>query len=464
VSEQEQQLLKRQVAARLEEHRRRRPQGLTLPTHQNMQPALPGLETTTRRTHGSRVADSVAARFARTVSYREFLQHEAEAATRQAEATAEIARRNAEAIAQAQQCLLEEIDQWNRAAETMETQAHNIATPTLATSAVEPARIAEPVIPAPSPSGFTVDAPVPPQVRSAPQPAPAAPRQAKRSATALTSTARPDFAAVLAEAMQTAPAQANEQQLSADEIRFSPSLLEQLAGPPEPTTGLPTNLIEFPRQLVAARKARPRIAEGPLREEADAAPERAQLRIFEVEANAFSTVPTLAAAESVLPEWSSIRLDSRQASHYTAQPDAQVSFALPLHTAPVSQRCMAAAVDACCIATAFLLAVAAAAYASPELPTGKFALGAAAGTLVLFGVLYLLVFFSFAEATPGMRYARIGLCTFSDENPTRKAMRQRLFAMALAAVPLGLGFAWAFLDDDQLGWHDRISRMYQRAY
>jgi len=24
--------------------------------------------------------------------------------------------------------------------------------------------------------------------------------------------------------------------------------------------------------------------------------------------------------------------------------------------------------------------------------------------------------------------------------------------------------AWSFLDDEGLGWHDRMSRMYQRAY
>ena len=24
--------------------------------------------------------------------------------------------------------------------------------------------------------------------------------------------------------------------------------------------------------------------------------------------------------------------------------------------------------------------------------------------------------------------------------------------------------AWALLDEDRLGWHDRMSRMYQRAY
>jgi hypothetical protein len=63
-----------------------------------------------------------------------------------------------------------------------------------------------------------------------------------------------------------------------------------------------------------------------------------------------------------------------------------------------------------------------------------------------------------------MRYARIGLCTFSDENPTRSQMRRRTWAILLSACPLGIGFFWALVDDDRLGWHDRISRMYQRSY
>jgi uncharacterized RDD family membrane protein YckC len=78
--------------------------------------------------------------------------------------------------------------------------------------------------------------------------------------------------------------------------------------------------------------------------------------------------------------------------------------------------------------------------------------------------LYHLLFFTFSEATPGMRYARIGLCTLSDDNPSRSAMRRRLFAILLSACPLGIGFLWACLDEDGLGWHDRISRMYQRSY
>jgi hypothetical protein len=43
-------------------------------------------------------------------------------------------------------------------------------------------------------------------------------------------------------------------------------------------------------------------------------------------------------------------------------------------------------------------------------------------------------------------------------------MRKRIVAILIAASPLGIGLLWIFLDDDKLGWHDRISRMYQRAY
>jgi uncharacterized RDD family membrane protein YckC len=79
-------------------------------------------------------------------------------------------------------------------------------------------------------------------------------------------------------------------------------------------------------------------------------------------------------------------------------------------------------------------------------------------------LLYQALFFSFSQATPGMRCARIALCTFDDENPTRSAMRRRMLAMLLSACPLGLGFLWATIDEDRLAWHDRISRMYQRSY
>ena len=435
VSAQEQHQLRQQVSARLQEHRRRRPQ-------EREQADLPGMDMAAVARRPSRVADSVAARFAQSVSYRDFLEQEAESAIRQAEAAAEVARRSADAIAAAQMRLLDEIDQWNRTGENLpaasaEAQSTpdakaplltipSAGTATAPTHAVSAAEAASSVVAA----SIKVTARV--------EPRPAAP-----------------VSELLAKYAAAVP-------MIETAVTVLPAVEPEL--PREPTVALPTNLIEFPRQLVAARKARPRLAEGPLREDADAAPERAQLRIFEVEPDAFSSVPA-AAVDSTLPEWSNIRLGSwLEADTAAAQAEALANPVLPLYAAPVSQRMMALAVDVCCIGTAFLLAVAAAAYAVPELPEGRFALIAAAGTLLLFGVLYLSLFFTLSEATPGMRYARIALCTFGDENPTRSAMRRRLLAMVLSAVPVGLGFAWALLDDDRLGWHDRISRMYQRAY
>lgn len=436
VSEEEARALKREIANRLAEHRQRRGRP------SEAQSSLP-MEAPAPR---NRVADSVAARFARTVSYSDFLKQEAEAAIRQAEAAAEVARRNAEAIAAAQQQLLEEIEQWNEPV-APQPEAHGPAEVIAFAAPVEtesPLGISEAVTEA---RIVAVEEPV---GVSAPQIAEPAAAPVVASAVAAP-PARPDFAQVFTAAV--------------NEIQEKPATLAErlglATGPLDSAVALPTNLIEFPRQLVAARKARPRLAEGPLRDEADAAPERAQLRIFEVEASAVSTEPVV---ESVLPEWHTIRLDVDAPVRMAESPDAQISFAMPLYVAPGSQRVMAFLVDACCVVTGFLMAVTVAAYASPVLPTGLPAVLASVATLFAFAIGYQTLFFSLSGTTPGMRYARIGLCTFSDENPTRKAMLHRIFALLLAGMPLGLGLLWACMDEENLGWHDRISRMYPRGY
>ena len=401
LSDAEARALKQQVASRLMEHRSRRPR-------HEMQPALPleGMPAPSR----NRVADQVAARFAKSVSYREFLQGEAQAAVRKAEAAAEVARRSADAIAAVQGELLAEIEQWDSeaAAGPVEVIPHSVE------------RV--------------------PDCRS---------QESTARAEQSYSSVHEDYAAyapAVSPAFTSSPFQLDEEVLEVDA---------------EPAMPLPANLIEFPRQLVAARRARPRLAEGPLRDEADASPERAQLRIFEVEASSVSTEPVV---ESVVPEWHSLRLDAPAAPRAAEHPDAQISFALPIQVAPVSLRLMAVLVDGCCITAGWLAAIAVVAKVSTEMPTGLPALGAAFGMLAFFTLLYKLLFFSMGDATPGMRYARIGLCTFSDENPTRSSMRRRLFAVLLAGLPLGLGLAWVLLDEEGLGWHDRISRMYPRAY
>jgi uncharacterized RDD family membrane protein YckC len=217
---------------------------------------------------------------------------------------------------------------------------------------------------------------------------------------------------------------------------------------------LAVNLIEFPRELVAARKMRPRLAEGPLRETSQ--DELDQLRIFEVAPESISQTVNIGATPA---DWSPIRLDDE------ASTDGEsVSTQIPLKTAAMEDRIMAGIFDLALIVSAFAIFVLVFAACTAHPPSGKPAMVVAGLVLAGFGLLYQYLFFKYSEGTPGMRYAKIALCTFEDENPTRKAMCTRVLYVLLSAAPLGLGFAWAWFDPDRLTWHDRLSRIYQRSY
>jgi len=285
-----------------------------------------------------------------------------------------------------------------------------------------------------------------------------------------------------------------------EEIAFRQSpVFEEPAGPAMP---LPANLIEFPRQLVASRKSRPRLAEGPLREEGDGAPETGQLRIFEVDPAQISTSPGTQtdanAAAAAAAQWTSIWLDTphhppMDASTAREESPAATPSELGCPAEPLAQnatlgrRAAAAAINAAILlaalaafavtfvfvagymlqpqaTTPFALANAAAyALARTGLAPAQLPAACAAAIAFLY-LLYQTLFFSFSAATPGMRCVRIALCTFDDENPTRTAIRRRVLAVLLSTCPLGLGLLWAVLDEDRLSWHDRICRIYQRAY
>jgi uncharacterized RDD family membrane protein YckC len=222
---------------------------------------------------------------------------------------------------------------------------------------------------------------------------------------------------------------------------------------------LAVNLIDFPRELVAARKVRPRLAEGPLRESSQPTGHD-QLKIFEVAPESISQTVRIGAAGA---EWSPIRLDTDTASPRPGDGQSP-AHEIPLKPAPFEDRLMAGIFDLALVIAAFALFVLVFVACTAHPPTGKPALLAAGLVLGGFFVLYQYLFFKYAEGTPGMRYAKIALCTFEDENPTRQAMCRRVFFMLLSAAPLGLGFVWAWFDPDRLGWHDRLSRIYQRSY
>ena len=453
---------RRDAAERVAAHRARR--GFPSPPQTPLESPAPG-PSRPSRVRSARIAAAVAERYAQSPTYRSFLAAEAERAVHQAEAAAQVATINAQAIADAQQQLLDDLDNWSLAP----------------AEAGRPGAIATvPLHPVDYDALFDREfAPSASAAYRETEPYPLAPVEQTPPAVLPRLTVQP-FAGnqyTVSDLAGQDPANRRSptfhQELDGDEeerlaledeiaFRHHP-IFEELSE----QVPIAANLIEFPRQLVAARRARPRLAEGPLREEDPQAGGRSQLRIFEVEPEHLNSAP---ASDNAAPEWSSILLSALPAAEFLEAAD-YLAASVP-QAASLGRRLKAALADAALIlaAQAAFLTVFHVAVTQLtgdrtlfEIPRPLAAAGLLA-TLAVFALLYQLLFFTFSDATPGMRFARIGLCTFSDENPTRSAMRRRIIATLLAAFPLGIGLLWAFLDEDTLGWHDRISRMYQRAY
>jgi uncharacterized RDD family membrane protein YckC len=135
-------------------------------------------------------------------------------------------------------------------------------------------------------------------------------------------------------------------------------------------------------------------------------------------------------------------------------------FEMPLQSAPMSQRLVAVAIDTLLV----LSSVALFAYIfwrmTKEVPPSQHALG---GAVVLTGILwaaYHFLLLVYSGTTPGLRLARLRLSRFDGSPVARRVRRWRVLASVLSGLSLGLGYAWCFLDEDQLCWHDRITRTY----
>jgi uncharacterized RDD family membrane protein YckC len=79
------------------------------------------------------------------------------------------------------------------------------------------------------------------------------------------------------------------------------------------------------------------------------------------------------------------------------------------------------------------------------------------GWLLLFSI-YLVVFWSLAGQTPGMRFMGIRVTDRTGATPGLVRSLRRLVGMYLAALPLGAGFLMVLVDDRRRGLQDRIAR------
>ena len=73
---------------------------------------------------------------------------------------------------------------------------------------------------------------------------------------------------------------------------------------------------------------------------------------------------------------------------------------------------------------------------------------------------YFSLFTVFGGTTPGMMLRGLRVVDFSGETPSPRQLLLRAAGYMLSAGTFFLGFLWAQWDEDELTWHDRISRTY----
>lgn len=232
----------------------------------------------------------------------------------------------------------------------------------------------------------------------------------------------------------------------------------------EETQAIAANLIQFPREVVATRRLRPRRIEGPLAV-LETAP---QLSIFEVDAAFVSTQPTAPSADEqaapgwMQPGWAAVEPEPRAQEELRREQAATRAASKIVDLAAVDRRAMAIVIDGALTLAGFAGLVWLTA-ASGLLVHSARAFGFVAAALLLLACAgYQALFSAYEKATPGMWYAGIGLCTTDGYIPNRAQRWRRLAALPLSVMPLGLGLAWSLFDEDQLTWHDRLSGTYLR--
>ena len=226
---------------------------------------------------------------------------------------------------------------------------------------------------------------------------------------------------------------------SAESPTGHPVVQPRESSPPEPPRPLETEsgarILEFPRSSMFPPVVRDELAE----------PVFVQPRILEVP----DVVPPPPALGGILIE-----------PGEEPESERRPGFELPLQAAPLPRRLMAGAIDAVLVLLAFALFAYGFFRITAVVPPWRLATTATLLLLTAFWTGYEYLLLVYAGTTPGLRLARLQLSRFDGTHVPRRLRRWRVLASALSGLSLALGYAWCFLDEDELCWHDRITRTY----
>jgi len=229
---------------------------------------------------------------------------------------------------------------------------------------------------------------------------------------------------------------------------LAPILTTPVAGP-EPAALLPAPapevFEEYPPEPTGKIIEFPRFWSPPPRGDELAEPVMTHPRILDVP----EIAPPPPALGGILIETENVKNDEKR-------PGIDV----PLQSAPIEKRLMATAIDGMLVlAASALFGYIVFRLSHPVLPILQ-ATGLSCGIAAILWAAYQYAFLVHTGTTPGLRCMKLRLCQFDGKSVHQSLRRWRVLVSFLSAASLGMVYAWHFLDEDALCWHDRMTHTY----
>ena len=134
--------------------------------------------------------------------------------------------------------------------------------------------------------------------------------------------------------------------------------------------------------------------------------------------------------------------------------DCDAPVATPAH------RLVAATVDASLILVAVGVFLAIFFLSGGQVALDRQALSFIIGVTAVIALFYRALWCLANGDSPGMRFAGLHLVDFDGRRPDREQRGIRQIASMLSLLSAGLGLVWALVDEENLTWHDHISKTF----
>jgi uncharacterized RDD family membrane protein YckC len=144
-----------------------------------------------------------------------------------------------------------------------------------------------------------------------------------------------------------------------------------------------------------------------------------------------------------------------------AAPQNEIAETCGLYpVASLEERRFAAAIDVACLLFAYGGFLALFGSLGGQFTLSKLSAAVYGVTFAIVYLQYFALFTIFGGTTPGMMFRGLQVTSFTGDTPTPRQMLLRTAGYIISAGTFCLGFFWAWLDEDALTWHDRLSHTY----